>query len=225
MLDQFEEVHMYHVNSIEDAWPIDTRRLRGPMDLMLCEPWIPEFIASWPKAYGYYNENAHIWFRKVAAVAHAIKQCDTDYLIWSDCDMMILQPFGNAFMDHCAKASIAVWERSEKRAIASGLIVFNLRKRGREYAGRWLDAYMSRAVFRWERWDDGGVLTHLTRTEEWDRVFLTRKYNAPFNLSDYIEHPSNSYLRTIRTVPVEQEFYEGGAPGLHRQRGYKGSDE
>lgn len=208
ILKEFPCVMMYHENSIEDSWPIDTRKLLGPIDLHQAVPTFLPFVeqTKWfhePLADGYWNSNAKHWLRKVAALRHAVSQCDTEFMMWLDADVSICDLPNTTFLRHCEQASIAVWERSERRAIHSCVVVFNLHHLGKQYVEAWWNAYESGRAFTHDRYDDGAILTYISREDSWDRTYLTRKYNAPFDVWQFFKHATNGTPRGLRSMPIK----------------------
>lgn len=161
------------------------------------KPWGKRLDAHGPNCvFTWWNRNFIRWFRKVVMcynVQRFIKQHQLpfEYIIWIDSDC--------EFIDNLTEDKVAAlfadnsvfYMRGNRTVIESGILGFNLKRRGDEIIERWLNAYTTQIFRDFERWDDGYVFETMMRGP-------FKKFNQldliPKNVSNLNDVAKNSIL-------------------------------
>lgn len=150
----------YHENEYEsskfgrhitfpESWPNCTT-----VDLFQVTPWLAEFVETFPyaPADNYWNHHAKYWFRKVATLAHCVKNIDTKYLIWMDCDIYFRRKIGADLLAWFDQHDICCIKRRRLHT-ETGFIVFNVERTG-AFIEELQRKYTSLEFVKEPRWDD-----------------------------------------------------------------------
>ena len=205
--------YVYHENSHEmrkhgrkiefkDAW--DGLVLA---DLFEVQPDMEPFIYGqgnpFDNAEGYWNTNARFWVRKVFAIQHCARVCETDYMIWADADVKFFRekPLDDDFWGWLSRYDIAFLKRDgipSASMVETGFICFRLTPRVKVFINDYLDYFLSGAFLSQARWDDScGFTVVAQRPENRDLkqgYFSNRELgapspdNSPFSIHDYVSH-------------------------------------
>ncbi len=105
------------------------------------------------------NRTASRFFRKVAAWRIAVGLEGYDYIFWLDSDCAFRKPVSAGLVHTIVGKADVVYMRGRRAATESGILVFNLRRRGKEFVEAICRRYASGEFRKYERWDDGYILT------------------------------------------------------------------
>ena len=223
--------YIYHENSFEKSIgneEINFNNKRENLflyDVFLENNWLQNFLETSPfkdcSKYGFpgclpthpdhWKRNSIYWFRKVAALKHCVDIVDTNYLIWLDADTVFrtdrghTNGFDKPFFDYTEKFDCSVIKRPDYEALETGIIVFNLKKQGKQGINDWLEYYTSLKPFKHDRWDDGYILTKVMEQTE------NKKYSfGSLRHGIELENQVYRYVRHFKGPLVEIRDKEKG---------------
>jgi len=111
-----------------------------------------------------WNRKASRWFRKIASFEYAIRKFSQthDYIVWIDCDSLILKKIEpdwmveKAFQHKDLFYHLGPYRSKKETGIESGVIGFK-KGRGYQILQKVFDFYTSKQYLLIKRWDDGYV--------------------------------------------------------------------
>lgn len=156
------------------------------------KPWGKRDDAHEPGCpFTWWNRNWIRWFRKVLTLANAKRftaPIDTpenqqplmfDYLIWLDSDCIFRRKLPEDAITNILEDKDVFYMKGRRKVIETGIIGFNLKRRGGEIIERWLEGYIWGAFRELPRWDDGYVFDYMMK-------HTTAHYKATWDQFDII---------------------------------------
>jgi hypothetical protein len=196
-------------------------------DYKFLNDWLCKFSYIIPKQLGgtkeikytigtYYNFKASFWFRKVASKHYALKHYENayDYIIWIDCDCIILNHMSNKFITSLFNDKGIIYFLGKQRAkidggVETGFVGFSKKNNGYKLLKEYFNYYMDGSFVKLKRWDDGYVIKYLLLKNK-DAKDLVIKPNVSnpmdhYPINKYIKHNKGSHLQhKIHNITFEK---------------------
>ncbi len=145
------------------------------------------------------NRNASRWFRKVAALRHAVVEHKAKITVWLDADTYFVRSCPEKFLADLLRGTAMFYFRGHRDAAESGIIGLDTSRpdMGAALVSKLCDRYTTRAYRQYPRWDDGYQLARVTEaTPRPKSVDLVHKTKWKGKTNDVI--PTTEISRFIR---------------------------
>lgn len=189
------------------------RILIGELKVCNCKkPWGKREDAHIPGCkFTWWNRNFIRWFRKVLTLYHAKKfvlenesRIKLDYIVWVDSDAEFINFLPESKIKEVMGDYDTFYMKGRRKTVETGIVGFNLNKRGGELIGEWLDWYLSERFKELERFDDGYVYDYIVTRM---RSYKARDIISPncrdnqvarhSKLSGFIQHNKGLHGRVL----------------------------
>lgn len=110
-----------------------------------------------PRCHGaWFNHHASRWFRKIAALRHAMSLTGYESVIWLDCDCVLTHPIPQSEIRRWFAGHAVFYLKSpDRRVLESGLLGIRCNAAGRTFLASTVEHFRSGAFRKNSRWDDG----------------------------------------------------------------------
>lgn len=177
------------------------------LDLYKENPWLEDFIKNSKfktliNHPDYWKRNAQYWFRKVVSIVDFINRPhDKEYGIWFDCDTYVVKNIDDVFFNYVKNYDWCCYFRHpDNGSIESGIQIFKLNEKTKEFSKKYLEYFLSEKVFEEEdNFADNFVLNSCFN--KFGNNLNLGKLNTKesFNIYDYIKH-NKATLLTVREL-------------------------
>lgn len=111
-----------------------------------------------------FHERTSEWFRKIAALHHAVSLSGYDKIVFLDCDVVIKQHISEEFMNSVFDGASMFYHYGPTRhrggsGFETGIMGFDLRKQGGVILQHVFDKYADKSYRGYMRWDDAWMMT------------------------------------------------------------------
>lgn len=166
------------------------------LDLHKENPWLEDFIKNstfkslinHPDAW---KRNSQFWFRKVVSIVDFInKHHDKEYGMWFDCDTHVVKNIDDKFFNYIKNYDWCCYFRPKRNcSIESGIQIFKLNEKTKEFSRKYLNYYLSERVFKEEdNFADNHVLDSCFNKFGNNLNIGKLLTNESFNIYDYVKH-------------------------------------